>query len=148
MDYIPLRPHLFRAYYNYILEHGIDVYILVDVSWKDRGLDVPEECDQSVQPGSNAFILNITPRAVGSFSIEKEALSFQARFGGVAKDLYIPFGAILALFGYDKGNPVLKFVFPEEPCYKDAKRKTEKSQGTVATKRKPQNKRSHLKFVE
>ncbi len=152
-NYSPLRPHLFKAYYDFILENNLDPFILVSILWKNHGLNIPQECENAVF--ENTFNLNIAPRAVGSFVIGDEGLSFMARFNGVVRELSIPYGAICGIFTTDTELPV-RVIFPNEVCYvlsDDNENSSEKKEFAKSGKTKKDletsktRSRAHLKFV-
>jgi stringent starvation protein B len=49
-------------------------------------------------------VLNISMSAVKSLLIDDDGLSFNARFGGVPIDLYVPMVAILAIYAKENGQ--------------------------------------------
>lgn len=58
------------------------------------------------------IILNLAPRAVTGFSMGELGIAFQARFGGVPNRIFLPYGAISAIYGRDSG---LGMAFGQEP---------------------------------
>ncbi|STY63908.1 Stringent starvation protein B homolog [Mannheimia haemolytica] len=81
----PLRPYLYNAYYNWIIDSDNTPYLLVNAEFPD--VDVPVEF---VKEGK--IILNISPRSIGQYIVADEYISFSARFQGMLRDIYIPFG--------------------------------------------------------
>ena len=100
----PKRLYLLRAMLDWIEDCGDVPYLLVDASFK--GVEVPPEHVQN-----NRIVLNIGPAAIGHLHIDEEGLSCEARFSGVARALYVPLGAALAIYGKRSGDGL---VFPEE----------------------------------
>tara|TARA_R110002167_G_scaffold288360_8_gene493326 strand:+ start:674 stop:1021 length:348 start_codon:yes stop_codon:yes gene_type:complete len=80
-------------------------YIVVDVGV--QGVSVPDDYVTNGQ-----IILNISPSAVSALSIELEAISFSARFGGVPMQVYVPTVAIMAIYSKENGQGM---VFGTEP---------------------------------
>ncbi len=101
----PTRPYLSRAIYEWICDHNLTPYLLVDAT--QPFTDVP---NQFVQDGQ--IVLNIAPHAVHRFQMSNDAVSFSARFGGVSKDIYVPFAAVLGLYARENGQGL--FFDPDE----------------------------------
>ena len=101
----PTRPYLARAIYEWICDNQLTPYLLVDATQPNTM--VPE---QFVKDGQ--IVLNIAPHAVHQFHISNEAISFSARFGGVARDLYIPIQAVLGIYARENSQGL--FFDPEE----------------------------------
>ncbi len=93
----PSRPYLMRALNEWILENDCTPYVLVDAGMP--GVQVPEEYVDNGQ-----IVLNISTSAVKSLLIDDDGLSFNARFGGVPIDLYVPMVAILAIYAKENGQ--------------------------------------------
>jgi stringent starvation protein B len=93
----PSRPYLMRALNEWILENDCTPYVLVDAGLP--GVQVPEDYVNNGQ-----IVLNITPSAVKNLYIDDAGLSFNARFGGVPIDLYVPMVAILAIYAKENGQ--------------------------------------------
>ena len=101
----PTRPYLARAIYEWICDNQLTPYLLVDATQPNTM--VPE---QFVKDGQ--IVLNIAPHAVHQFHISNDAISFSARFGGVARDLYIPIQAVLGIYARENSQGL--FFDPEE----------------------------------
>lgn len=142
----PLRPHLFKAYRDFFNENKLTSYILVDTTWK--GINLPNECKEFIFPDKTVN-LNISPTAVGSFLIDEDGFSFQARFNGNVRDLYIPFGSLVAYFSPDPNNHIV-FPFQKEDFYEMEKTKENNALNDkkVDSSNLKQKKNTHLKFVE
>ena len=65
-------------------------------------MQVPE---QAIQDGR--VVLNISPSATRSLHMDNDAVSFQARFGGVARELWLPMAAILAIYARENGQGMM-----------------------------------------
>jgi stringent starvation protein B len=107
----PLRPHLVRAYYDWILENNLTPYVMVDAEFPN--VEVPRDF---VRDGR--IILNIMPRAIHNFELTDTFMAFRASFRGQSMNLYLPMGAILALYAQE--NRAGAFFDPE-PLYKEQK---------------------------
>ncbi len=93
----PSRPYLMRALNEWIIENDCTPYVLVDAGMP--GVQVPEDYVDNGQ-----IVLNISMSAVKSLLIDDDGLSFNARFGGVPIDLYVPMVAILAIYAKENGQ--------------------------------------------
>ena len=93
----PSRPYLARAIYDWICDNNLTPHLLVDATQKYTM--VPE---QFIQDGQ--IVLNIAPHAVHAFNMDKQAISFSARFGGISRDIYVPFQALLGIYARENGQ--------------------------------------------
>lgn len=93
----PSRPYLLRALNEWILNNQCTPYVLVDAAI--HSVQVPQEYVNNGQ-----IVLNISPSAVQSLLIDDAGLSFNARFGGVPMDVYVPMVAILAIYARENGQ--------------------------------------------
>jgi stringent starvation protein B len=62
------------------------------------GTDVPHEFVKDGQ-----ITLNIAPGAVRDLYMDNEALSFNARFSGMPRQVYVPMAALIAIFARENG---------------------------------------------
>lgn len=106
-DMTPNRPYLLRAFYDWLLDNQLTPHLVVDATKSD--VEVPQ---QFVQNGQ--IVLNISPTAVGQFHMDMDDVSFNARFGGVPHQVYIPLGAVLAIYARENGAGTM---FEPEPFY-------------------------------
>lgn len=104
MEMTSNQPYLFRAIYDWIVDNGATPYVLVDAT--GAHVKVPQE---SIQNGQ--IVLNIAPQAVTNYQVDESALSFSARFSGVAQQIYIPIQYILAIYAAENGQGM---VFSQE----------------------------------
>jgi len=91
------RPYLLRALNEWIADNGMTPHLLVDAT--QAGVQVPMS---AVKEGK--VVLNIAERAVVRLSIDNEAVSFTARFGGVSHPVYVPISAVLAIYSRETGQ--------------------------------------------
>jgi stringent starvation protein B len=98
-----LKPYLLRAVYDWAMENGSTPHIAVDATY--AGVQVPE---RYVEGGR--IVLNIQPNAIQGYQLTDEAISFSARFGGVAFNVYVPLPAVLAIYAKESGQGI---SFPE-----------------------------------
>ncbi|MDX7997987.1 ClpXP protease specificity-enhancing factor [Xenorhabdus sp. Reich] len=92
----PRRPYLLRAHYEWLLDNELTPHIVADVSL--YGVNVPMEYAQNGQ-----IILNISPRAVGNLELTNDEVRFNARFGGVARQVTVPMAAVIAVYARENG---------------------------------------------
>ncbi len=91
------RPYLVRAIYQWIEDNSLTPYILVDTTIV--GVDVPMEYVRN-----GRIVLNISSVAVRHLALDDDAVSFSARFGGVARDIFVPIEAVLAIYSKENGK--------------------------------------------
>lgn len=99
------RPYLLKALYEWLLDNRLTPYVIVAADMD--GVVVPRA---HVQDGQ--LILNISPGATRDLLMDKEALAFSARFGGVAMQLHVPMDAVIAIYARENG---VGMVFGQEP---------------------------------
>jgi Stringent starvation protein B len=98
------RPYLIRAFYEWIVDNDCTPHIVVDA--EEANVEVPREFVENGQ-----IVLNIAMAAVQNLSLKNEAVSFQARFGGVAHNVFVPAHAVIAIYARENGRGM---VFSEE----------------------------------
>ena len=98
------RPYIMRALYEWILDNDCTPYVLVNAM--ATGVDVPQEYVKDGQ-----IVLNISPMSVVDLAIENDCLRFNGRFGGVARDIFVPTAAVLGIYARENGQGM---VFEEE----------------------------------
>ena len=102
----PFRPHLLRAFYDWLVANGLTPHLVVDAEYP--GVKVPR---QYVKDGQ--IVLNINPSAVGNLQLGDLEISFSARFGGSPFAVRVPIGAANAIYARENGAGT---VFNEEPA--------------------------------
>ena len=95
------RPYLIRALYEWINENQLTPYLLVNAN--EQGVSVP----QSFVGKDGQIILNIAPRAVLALDISNEAVFFNARFGGMPTDIYVPVHAVMGIYAKENGKGMM-----------------------------------------
>lgn len=106
----PSRPYFVRAIYEWLVDNQHTPFLLVDAT--RAGVQVPVAF---VKEGR--IVLNVAPGAVRDFFIRNEDVSFSARFGGVPMDVWVPMGAVLAVYSRENGQGMF---FDEEDYPADA----------------------------
>ena len=89
------KPYMIRAIHEWCTDNGFTPYIAVNA---DQSVRVPREFVRDGQ-----IVLNIGYEATGNLQIANDAISFQARFGGVARDIYFPVGNVTAIYARENG---------------------------------------------
>ncbi|MBK0064414.1 MULTISPECIES: ClpXP protease specificity-enhancing factor [unclassified Acinetobacter] len=105
IDVSPTRPYMARAIYEWICDNQLTPYLMVDAT--QPYTSVPE---QFVKDGQ--IVLNIAPHAVHQFQMSNDAISFSARFGGLARDIYVPISALMGIYARENGQGL--FFDPDE----------------------------------
>ena len=95
--------------HEWILDNSQTPYVVVDAS--ADGVRVPRQ-----HTVDNRIILNISGSAVEHLEMDNEAVSFVARFGGVAESVYLPSYAILGIYAKESGEGM---IFAAEDTDKD-----------------------------
>ncbi len=89
------KPYLIRAIHEWCCDNGFTPYIAVIADERAR---VPREFVRDGQ-----IVLNIGYEATGHLSIANDGITFQARFGGVARDISVPIGNVSAIYAKENG---------------------------------------------
>ncbi len=89
------KPYLIRAIHEWCTDNGFTPYVAVKV---DEWARVPREFVRDGQ-----IVLNVGYEATGGLQIANDGVSFQARFGGVARDIYFPIENVSAIYARENG---------------------------------------------
>ena len=89
------KPYMIRALHEWCTDNGYTPQITVQV---DANTMVPPA---HVRDGQ--ITLNIGSLATNRLVIGNDAIEFQARFSGVTENLYVPVGAVIAIFARETG---------------------------------------------
>ncbi|QDL55620.1 ClpXP protease specificity-enhancing factor [Rhodoferax aquaticus] len=90
------RPYLIRALYEWCTDNGFTPFIAV---LADETVRVPHEY---VKDGE--IVLNISFDATSALQLGNDAIEFKGRFGGVARDIVVPIGRVLAIYARENGQ--------------------------------------------
>ncbi|MDN4502040.1 ClpXP protease specificity-enhancing factor [Alteromonadaceae bacterium BrNp21-10] len=90
------RPYLLRAFYEWLVDNDLTPYIVVDATF--IGVQVPQE---HVKQGQ--IVLNVAPSACQNLLLGDFEVTFNARFGGSARQLVVPVNALLAIYAKENG---------------------------------------------
>ncbi|MBB1360656.1 ClpXP protease specificity-enhancing factor [Shewanella sp. SR44-4] len=101
------RPYLLRAYYEWLMDNHLTPHVVVDAFV--NGTQVPQ---QFVKDGQ--IVLNIATGAVANLHMSNDAVEFNARFGGVPQNVFLPMASIVAIYARENGAGT---VFDMEDAY-------------------------------
>ena len=90
------RPYLIRALYEWCTDNGLTPFIAVFV---DETVRVPNEY---VKDGE--IVLNISFDATSALNMGNEFIEFKGRFGGVARDIFVPVDRVVAIYARENGQ--------------------------------------------
>ena len=105
MSEISTKPYLIRAIHQWCTDSGYTPYIAV---LADDTVRVPRDF---VKNGE--IVLNISPLATSRLQLGNETIEFQARFGGVAREVMVPIDRVLAVYARENGQG-MAFEVPRE----------------------------------
>lgn len=94
------RPYMIRALFEWISDNEFTPYLLVNA--EAEGVHVPV---QYVRDGR--ILLNISMAAVNDLHLGNDCVTFGARFGGVATEVYLPVDAIMAIYARENGQGMM-----------------------------------------
>jgi stringent starvation protein B len=96
MPDISTKPYMLRAIYEWCTDSGFTPYLAVKV---DASTTVPMEY---VKKGE--IVLNISFGATSGLKMDNDAVRFNARFGGVSREIYVPVQNVLAIYANENGQ--------------------------------------------
>lgn len=103
---ISTKPYMLRAMYEWCVDNGLTPHLLVAVNKKTR---VP-----SAYVKNGEIVLNINYSATKNLLIANDAITFSARFGGVASNVYVPIDAVRGIFARENGQGMFFEVSMDE----------------------------------
>ena len=90
------RPYLVRALHEWCTDNGFTPYVAVLV---DDAVQVPRE-----YVNNGEIVLNVSFDATSGMQLSNEFIQFKARFGGVARDIVVPMGRVIAIYAKENGQ--------------------------------------------
>ena len=90
------RPYMVRAMYDWCVDNQLTPFIVVAV---DASVRVPTEFVRD-----NEIVLNISFDATSHLQLTNEFIVFKARFGGVAREISVPMGRVIAIYAKENGQ--------------------------------------------
>ncbi len=106
------RPYLIRALYEWCTDNGYTPFVAVAV---DDTVRVPNEY---VKDGE--IVLNVSFDATSALKLGNEFIEFKGRFGGVARDIVVPVGRVLAIYARENGQGMAFPMLSGNPMAADA----------------------------
>ena len=106
MELPSTKPYLLRALWEWCCDNGFTPHIAVEVDERTR---VPREFVREGQ-----IVLNLGTTATNKLQIGNDYVEFQARFGGVARELSVPIERISAIYARENGAGMAFEVDGEE----------------------------------
>ena len=95
---ISTRPYLIRAMHEWCVDSGFTPFIVVKV---DASVQIPRQF-----VSDDRVTLNISHTATAALIINNEAITFKARFGGVARDIYVPIENVIGIYASENGHGI------------------------------------------
>lgn len=139
---VPRRPYLLRAMHQWITDSGLTPQIMVDASVE--GVDVPRA---HVREGR--IVLNVSYDATRNLDLGNHWLTFEARFGGAARQLRLPVSAVQGIYARETGEGLM---FPAEGDIQPPPEQPDPSTGASAAESAPKPRsrgdRPSLKIVK
>ena len=96
----PNKPYILRALYEWIADNNMVPHINVDATREN--LKIPQ---QFVKDGQ--IVLNISTTAAHNLQMTNTAITFGARFSGAPMQVYIPIGAVSAIYARETGEGMM-----------------------------------------
>jgi len=100
---------MIRALYEWIVDNDFTPHIVVNAL--AGGVEVPQQYVNK----EGQIVLNVAPRAVASLELGNKAISFNARFGGIPTDIYVPSHAVLGIYARENGQGMMFDSEPGQP---------------------------------
>lgn len=96
------QPYLIRAMYEWCTDNGFTPHLAVKV---DASTQVPMEF-----VNNGEIVLNVGFDATSGLDMGNDYIRFQARFGGVAREIIVPVDHVVAIYARETGQGM---AFPE-----------------------------------
>ena len=134
------KPYLIRALHEWCTDNALTPHLLVTVNGQTR---VPMAY---VKDGE--IVLNLNYSATKDMLIGNDAITFSARFNGVATNLYIPMSAVRGLFARENGQGMFFEADAEEVSTAMDEGSEEDISPEVEKQKKPKQQKPSLKLVK
>jgi len=108
-EFTSTKPYMIRAMHEWCVDNGLTPHLLVALDALTR---VPMAY---VKDGE--IVLNLNYSATKNLLIGNDAITFSARFGGKASDLYVPLHAVRGIFARENGQGMFFQPETEEANY-------------------------------
>lgn len=132
-DLTPTRPYMVKAMFEWLEDNHLTPYIMVDTTLPH--VVVPTEFIQD-----NRIVLSIASRSTHQFHMDNEFINFQGRFGGVSKEIWVPFYAVMGIYAKESNHLGMFFdpnEYDEQDLEKTAKTNSNHSSKDDGQKEKP-----------
>ncbi|HEX4917931.1 MAG TPA: ClpXP protease specificity-enhancing factor [Limnobacter sp.] len=96
MTEVSTKPYLIRAIHEWCVDNGFTPYVAVAVNDQTQ---VPREF---VKAGE--IVLNTSPLATNKLQLGNEWIEFEARFGGIARQIMVPIEQVSAIYARENGH--------------------------------------------
>lgn len=96
MNTVSTKPYLIRAIWQWCIDQGQTPYIVVVV---DEHTQVPAGFVKDGQ-----IVLNVGLEATNQLDMGNEFIAFQARFGGVAQQIFVPIERVAAIYSRESNE--------------------------------------------
>jgi stringent starvation protein B len=90
------KPYMLRAIYEWCTDNGYTPYLAAKVDAQTR---VPREF---VENGE--IVLNISFTATSGLKMDNDLIHFNARFGGVSREISVPVANVVAIYARENGQ--------------------------------------------
>ena len=101
------KPYLIRALYEWCLDNSYTPYLAI---WVNEYTRVPQQFVQN-----DEIVLSISQSATKDLIIDNEWISFHARFGGVAQEVWVPVNHVMSISAKETGEGMGFEVIPYTP---------------------------------
>lgn len=104
------RPYLLRAMHEWMTDNNLTPHIVIDVETAGHGMPVEYAND-------GKLVINVSYSATQNLVLGNESAAFEARFGGVSRQLEVPMPAILGIYARESGQGMIfssESVEPDE----------------------------------
>ncbi len=122
------KPYLLRAIYEWCTDNGYTPYLAAMVDGNTR---VPREF---VKNGE--IVLNISFNATSALKMENDRIHFNARFGGVSREISVPVENVVAIYARENGQG-MAFEVNRTPASDDKSARQSAEEGASDTSSSP-----------
>jgi stringent starvation protein B len=148
MEFTSNKPYLVRAIYDWVVDNDATPHVVIFA-------DNPEVLVPQQFVDDGKIILNISPTAAQNLVIDKDGMSFSARFSGKPYNIFTPMNALMAVYATENGEGMSFDIEaendtpppePKGPKSIDSKKESKDKKPKNNTKKK--SKRPSLKVVK
>ena len=95
-----LRAYLVDSTYEWILDHGMTPYVLVDTEYES--VEVPWDYVED----DGKIVLNLSAEAIVDYECTDDYVSFDATFDGVITKVFLPMDSIIGVYSKETGQGI------------------------------------------